>query len=54
MAKPSKRDVDAVAAEVGNAAAVVTLERMRERLEELTGNDFPVVAALLDLLVESP
>lgn len=54
MGTPSKRDVDAVAALVENAAASVTIERMRERMAEITGNDFPAVAALLDLLGESP
>jgi hypothetical protein len=54
MPTPDKRDSDAVAALVENAAAAVTLERMRERLGEITGSDFPAVAALLDLLAESP
>lgn len=54
MGTPSKRDADAVAALVGNAAASITLERIRGRLGELTGADFPAVAALLGLLGESP
>lgn len=54
MGTPSKRDTDAVAALVESAAASVILERMRGRLAELTGNDFPVVASLLDMLAESP
>lgn len=52
--KPSRRDVQAVAAVVSNAEAGAALERMRGRLDELTGNDFPVVACLLDLLAEHP
>ena len=54
MGTPSKKDVDAVAALVGNATASIMLERIRARLGELTGTDFPAVAALLDLLRESP
>lgn len=54
MGTPSKRDSEAVAALVEGATAKVTLDRMRERMAEITGNDFPALAALLDLLAESP
>lgn len=54
MATPDKRDLDAVGALVVEATAAVTLDRMRGRLGEITGSDFPTVAALLDLLAESP
>ncbi len=54
MGTPNKRDAEAVAALVGNAAASIKLERIQARLGELTGADFPAVAALLDLLRESP
>ncbi len=54
MAIPSKRDTEAVAGLVEGATAKVMLDRMRERMAEITGNDFPALAALLDLLAESP
>lgn len=53
MTKPSKKDVDAVAALVENAEAGAALEQVRGKLERLTGTDFPAVAALLGLLVTS-
>lgn len=54
MGTPSKRDTEALAALVEGATAKVRLDRMRERMAELTGNDFAAMAALLDLLGESP
>lgn len=44
----------AVVAMLDQAQAAATLEAMRGRLEKLTGEDFPAVACLLDLLAEHP
>lgn len=54
MTVPNEQDRQAVAALVGNASASVSLDALRRRLDDLTGNDFPTVAALLDLLADSP
>lgn len=43
-----------VAVLLDQATAAATLEIMRPKLDQLTGEDFPTVAALLDLLAESP
>lgn len=53
MTVPNEQDRQAVAALVGNASASVSLDALRRRLDDLTGNDFPTVAALLDLLADS-
>lgn len=39
---------------VSNAEAATALERIRVRLDELTGKDFPALACLLDLLAGHP
>ena len=42
-----------VAVLLDQATAAATLEIMRPKLDQLTGEDFPTVAALLDLLADS-
>lgn len=44
----------AVAAMLDQATTAATLETVRGRLEKLTGEDFPALACLLDLLAEHP
>lgn len=53
-AKPTPRDVRAVEKLVRDAQAGTDLIQFKRRLAELTGHDFPDVAALLDLLAEHP
>lgn len=48
------RNQKAVAAMLDQATAAATLETVRGRLEKLTGEDFPALACLLDLLAEHP
>lgn len=49
-----KKDQKAVAAVLDQATAAATLETVRGRLEKLTGQDFPALSCLLDLLAENP
>ena len=48
------RNQKAVAAMLDQATTAATLETVRGRLEKLTGEDFPALACLLDLLAEHP
>lgn len=48
------RNQKTVAAVVHQATAAAAHEATRERLGKLTGEDFPALACLLDLLAEHP